>query len=52
MRALQSELLGMLPLDAAFVSPKALEGVAECEHPYRNRCELRDAEHEAEGDRR
>ena len=26
-RALQSELLGMLPLDAAFVSPKALEGL-------------------------
>ena len=26
-RALQSELLGMLPLDAVFVSPKALEGL-------------------------
>ncbi len=30
-RALQSELLGMLPLDAAFVSPKALEGLPNAE---------------------
>ena len=30
-RALQSELLGMLPLDAAFVSPKALEELPNAE---------------------
>ena len=30
-RALQSELLGMLPLDAAFLSPKALEGLPNAE---------------------